>query len=85
MDLFEQVIKTQVRFRNSLRAVYVIYYQDPLTIFNVLYLNPIDCSDESICHLAWLKNYEVEVKFSLKCSNGTLFKDLQPTGFNHCP
>jgi len=53
-------------------------------MFNVLYLDPIDCSDESICHLAWLQNYEVGVKFWLKCSNGTWFKDLQPGGFNQC-
>jgi len=52
-------------------------------------LDPIDCSEKNICHLAWLKRYEVQpwpvwYGVFIQCSNGTKFEDLEKDGFNHC-
>jgi len=44
----------------------------------------LTAGSEKICRLGWLNRYEVGVK-SLICSNGTSFKNLHSTGFNHCP
>jgi len=44
------------------------YYYIPCIISD-----PIDCSEGSICDLTWLKSYEVDAKFWLKCFGS--FKD----------
>ena len=83
MDGLTLMAKTEVSFKIISRE-----YNLFLSIVNYiscLVSDPIDCSAESICHLAWLRRYKVNDKFWLKCSNGTSFKDLQPAGFNHCP
>ena len=48
-------------------------------------IDSIDCSEKSICHLAWLRRYKADSDFSLNCANGTSFGDLQPAAFYHCP
>lgn len=51
-----------------------------------LQLDPIDCTDDP-CHLAWLirdnPNLLRYVKYG-ECSNGTLFENLNPFGFENC-
>ncbi len=49
-----------------------------------MFIDPFDCSNDSICHLAWLTRYKDSGKIGARCSNGTSFKDLQSVGFNHC-
>ena len=63
-------------------------------ISNVLYFaqkDPFDCSEDH-CHLAWIIRDEPELleKISCQlglpaCSNGTLFRDLDPSAFADCP
>ena len=62
------------------------------------YIDPFDCHSDP-CHLAWiirdhgellrteeiLRKKDNYFKLNLECSNGTLFTDLNPNGFNHCP
>jgi len=51
----------------------------------LLYLDPVDCSKESICNFAWLQRYNASVGVSaLLCSNETIFHDLISAGYNHC-
>ncbi len=50
-------------------------------------LDPFDCSEESICHLAWLIRDEpnlLSVVINGQCSNGTFFENLQISGFDNC-
>lgn len=50
-----------------------------------MYVDPIDCSKHSICHLIWLTRYDFSYDYVLKCSNGASFNDLDSVGFIHCP
>ena len=51
----------------------------------VVYLDPVDCSKESICSFAWLKRYNAGVQVSsFLCQNETVFMDLLSAGFNDC-
>ncbi len=52
------------------------------------FIDPIDCSYASICHLSWLIVDEPELLNLVKdgqCSNGTLFNELDKDGFKTCP
>ena len=50
-------------------------------------LDPIDCESD-LCHMAWLirdnRNLLPAVNLG-QCSNGTIFEDLDPNGYNDCP
>ena len=50
--------------------------------------NPIDCSDDNICHLAWLlrdRNYLLPAVVGGTCSDGTSFNNVNIDGLNDCP
>ena len=46
--------------------------------------DPVNCEDDS-CHLAWIFNENL-LNFikNARCSNGTLFGDLDPNFFADC-
>ena len=47
--------------------------------------DPFDCSD---CHLVWLirdNRHLLAAVYGATCSNGTVFKDLDPNGYADCP
>ena len=51
------------------------------------YIDPIDCESDP-CLLAWLirdnRNLLPAVYLG-QCSNGTVFEELDPNGYNDCP
>lgn len=61
-----------------------------LNIFNLFcLLDPIDCSDLNICHLAWLirdERLRLENNNIIDgtCSDGTSFEMVSFTRFNNC-
>ena len=47
-------------------------------------LDPFDCEDDP-CHLAWIFNDNLlNLVKNAQCSNGTSFKDLDPSFFSDC-
>ena len=72
----------------SFTPCFILSYTSQLNLL-IFFKDPFNCSDS--CHLAWLirdqrnllKRFSEE--YPPRCSNGTLFSDLDPKGYDNCP
>ena len=64
-----------------------VYKKEISRSFCLFLLDPFDCKQDP-CHLAWLIRDGwklLDYLYFATCSNGTLFKHLNPNGFKKCP